>query len=38
MRIKGEYSPKRRMRTGMKNTLNGGAMNGKVSSAQFPPC
>jgi hypothetical protein len=33
-----EYSPKRKMRTGMENILDGGARSGKVSFGQSPPC
>jgi hypothetical protein len=34
---KEEYSPKRRMKTEMKNILDGGTKNDKVSSGQSPP-
>jgi hypothetical protein len=37
MRMKEEYFSKRRMRTGMKNILDGGAISDKVSSGQSPP-
>ncbi|MCI40043.1 hypothetical protein A2U01_0061275, partial [Trifolium medium] len=36
-RMEKEYSPKREMETGMGNILDGGAMSGKLSSAQSPP-
>ncbi|MCI63974.1 hypothetical protein A2U01_0085231, partial [Trifolium medium] len=32
-----EYSPKREMRTGMRNILDGGARSGKISSVHSPP-
>jgi hypothetical protein len=32
-----EYSPKRGMRTGMRNILDDGARSGKVSSGHSPP-
>jgi hypothetical protein len=32
-----EYSPKREIRTEIENTLDGGARNGTISSAQYPP-
>ncbi|PNX55537.1 hypothetical protein L195_g049166, partial [Trifolium pratense] len=37
MGMKEEYSPQRKMGTGMRNILDGGARSGKVSSAQSPP-
>ncbi|MCI33341.1 hypothetical protein A2U01_0054558 [Trifolium medium] len=37
MGMEEEYSLKRGMRTGMGNILDGGARDGKVSSAQSPP-
>ncbi|MCI76638.1 hypothetical protein A2U01_0097908 [Trifolium medium] len=36
MEMEEEYSPKRRMRTGMVNILDGGARSGKVPSVQSP--
>ncbi|MCI61225.1 hypothetical protein A2U01_0082482 [Trifolium medium] len=36
MGMEEEYSPKRGMKTEMRNILDGGAMSGKVSSAQSP--
>ncbi|MCI37380.1 hypothetical protein A2U01_0058604, partial [Trifolium medium] len=37
MGMKEEYSPKRGMRTGMENILDGGVRSGKVPSAQSTP-
>jgi hypothetical protein len=34
--MKEKFSPKRGMKTGMENILDGGAMGGKVSSGQSP--
>ncbi|MCI36877.1 hypothetical protein A2U01_0058101, partial [Trifolium medium] len=36
MGMKEEYFPKRRMRTGMRNILNGGTRSGKEPSAKSP--
>jgi hypothetical protein len=35
IRMREEYLPKRRMRTGMRNILEGGVRTDKVSSAQY---
>jgi hypothetical protein len=37
MMMEEKFSPERGMETGMRNILDGGAKDGKISSGQSPP-